>query len=159
MNPKIAALFVAALGAAPAAQAATPSTVTAAGAWCRATPPSAPSAGCYVTLTARADDRLVGVDTTAADHGEIHTMDMTGGVMRMRRLADGLALPAGKAVELRPGSFHVMVIGPKRQLKAGEFVTLTLRFAKAAPLNLQVPVRDAPLPGAAAASAGQGGRQ
>lgn len=143
MTPKTLALIGAALALGPAAWAATPSAVATAGAWCRATPPAAPAAGCYVTLTARADDRLVGVDTAAAGRGEVHTMSMDGGVMRMRQLADGLALPAGKPVELKPGSFHVMLIGPKRQLKAGEAVPLTLRFAKAAPLSLTVPVRDA----------------
>jgi copper(I)-binding protein len=132
--------LAAGLAAAPAPQ---PAAVAAADAWCRATPPAALSAGCYVTLTAKADDRLVGVDTAAADRGEMHTMDMAGGVMRMRPLADGLALPAGKPVALKPGSFHIMVIGPKRQLKAGEAVSLTLRFAKAPPLRLKVPVRDA----------------
>jgi len=138
---KTLALSILAAGLAAAAPA--PAAMVAADAWCRATPPAAPSAGCYVTLTAKADDRLVGVDTAAADHGEIHTMDMAGGVMRMRRLADGLALPAGKPVALKPGSFHIMVIGPKRQLKAGEVVPLALRFAKAPPVSLKVPVRDA----------------
>jgi periplasmic copper chaperone A len=132
---------------AAAVAAGAPAPITATGAWCRATPPSAPSAGCYVTLTARADDRLLAVETTAAKRGEVHTMDMTEGVMRMRHLAGGLVLPARKPVELKPGAVHIMVIGPKRQLNAGDVVPLTLRFAKAPPLSLDVPVRNAPIGG------------
>jgi len=155
MRPKTFALAASAalLIGLPAA-GASPSPVAAADAWCRAAPPGAPSGGCYVTLTAPTGDRLVGVDTAAADHAEIHTMDMTGGVMRMRRLPDGIALPAGKPVALKPGSLHLMIIGPKRQLTAGGVVPMTLRFAKAPPLRLQVPIRMAPSPAASPAHHG-----
>lgn len=88
------------------------------------------------------------VTTPAVDHGEIHTMSMTDGVMRMRRLADGLALPAGKAVALKPGAEHLMIISPRQPLAAGGTVPLTLRFAKAAPLTLTAPIRVAPAPAA-----------
>lgn len=120
---------------------AAPAAVKATDAWCRATPPAAPSAGCYVTLTTLAADRLVAVETPAARTAEIHTMSMDGGVMRMRKLAQGLELPAGKPVALKPGGEHLMLIGPKAQLAAGQQVRLTLRFAKAAPLTLTAPVR------------------
>lgn len=115
--------------------------------WCRAAPPGAPAGGCYLTLTAPADDRLIAVQTPAADHGEIHTMDMTGGVMRMRQLPDGIALPAGQPVELKPGARHLMIIKPKATLAAGGVVPLTLRFSKAPPLTLNAPVRAAPAVG------------
>ncbi len=140
-------LAVAALGAGVTAQAATPA-VKATGAWCRAAPAGALAGGCYVTLTASDNDRLVDVQVPAADHGEIHTMDMTGGVMRMRRLADGIILPKGQPVELKPGARHLMVIGPKQTLAAGGSVTMTLRFEKAAPVTLQAPIRAVPAPGA-----------
>ena len=140
-------LTLAALSAATTAQAATP-TVRAAGAWCRAAPVGALAGGCYVTLTASDDDRLVDVRVPSADHGEIHTMDMTGGVMRMRRLNEGIVLPKGQPVELKPGARHLMVIGPKQTLAAGGSLTLTLRFEKAAPLTLQAPIRAVPAPGA-----------
>ncbi len=124
------------------AQAAPPAPkVTVADAWCRAAPAGAMAGGCYVTLTAGADDRLVAVETPAAKRGEIHTMSMDGGVMRMRKLADGLALPAGKAVALKPGAEHLMIIGPKIALTAGAKIPLTLKFAKAPPVTVQAPVR------------------
>lgn len=143
-------MLAAVLSAAAASSvgAASP-TVKAADAWCRAAPVGAPAGGCYVTLTASADDRLVAVETPAAARGEIHTMSMTDGVMRMRRLSDGLALPAGQAVALKPGAEHLMVIGPRQPLAAGGTVRLTLRFAKSPPLTLTAPIRAVPAPGAA----------
>lgn len=127
--------------AAPALAAPAAPKVVVADAWCRAAPAGAMAGGCYVTLTAAADDRLVAVETSAARRGEIHTMSMDGGVMRMRKLADGVALPAGQAVALKPGAEHLMVIGPKIALKPGARVPLTLKFAKAAPVTVQAEVR------------------
>lgn len=143
------ALFAAVLAAIGFPAVAAPPTVTASDAWCRAAPVGAPAGGCYVTLTASVDDRLVAVETPAANHGEIHTMSITDGVMRMRRLANGLALPAGKPVALKPGAEHLMVIGLRRPLAAGGTVSLTLRFAKAPPLTLKAPIRAVPVSGAA----------
>ncbi len=117
--------------------------------WCRAAPPGALAGGCYVTLTASADDRLVAVETPAAKQGEIHTMSMTDGIMRMRKLTDGVALPAGKPVALKPGAEHLMIIGPNIALKAGAKVPLVLKFRNAPPLKLDAPVRAAPMPGMA----------
>lgn len=131
-------LAVAAL--AGAAQAA-PAKVAVEGAWCRAAPKGAPAGGCYLTLTASVADQLVSVETPAAARAEIHTMSMDGGVMRMRKLAEGLALPAGKAVALKPGAEHLMVIGPKIDLAAGASVPLTLRFKSAPPVTISVPVK------------------
>lgn len=136
-----------ALACAALPAAAGPAVVKAGDAWCRAAPAGAPSGGCYLTLTAPSDDRLVGVETAAADHAEIHTMSMDGGIMRMRPLKDGIALPAGKPVALKPGAEHLMIIGPKRTLAAGGQLAMTLRFAKAPPLTLNVPIRTPPAPG------------
>lgn len=145
MKPSFAlfALSLAA-GCAPATQA--PAAVAVTGAWCRAAPVGAPTGGCYLTLTASADDRLVSVATPAAKRAEIHSMDMTGGVMRMRELKDGLALPAGKAITLKPAAEHLMIIGPKQTLAAGGSVPLNLTFSKAPPQTVNAPVRNAAAP-------------
>jgi periplasmic copper chaperone A len=142
-------IAVSAAALASAAHAAPAAKVTATDAWCRPTVAGAMAAGCYVTLTAKGDDRLVAVETTAANHGEIHTMSMDGGVMRMRKLPDGLALPAGKAVALKPGADHLMLIGPKAQLKEGAKVPLTLKFKTGAPVTIEAVVKTPPMPGMA----------
>jgi copper(I)-binding protein len=134
---------------ASAAQAAPAAKVVATDAWCRPTVAGAMAAGCYVTLTAKGDDRLIAVETTAADHGEIHTMSMDGGVMRMRKLPDGLALPAGKAVALKPGADHIMLIAPKTALKEGGKAPLTLKFKSGASVTIDAVVKTPPMPGMA----------
>ncbi|WP_333611538.1 copper chaperone PCu(A)C, partial [Brevundimonas bullata] len=80
----------------PADAAAVPGTVTVADAWCRPTPNGAKAGGCYVTLTAGSDDRLVSVSTPLADTAQIHEMKMENGMMSMSELKDGLPLPAGQ---------------------------------------------------------------
>ena len=87
--------------------------VTASDAWCRPAVAGARAVGCYVTLQSAGEDRLVGAQSPAGARLEIHTMSMDGGVMRMRKLEDGLPLPAGETVALKPGAEHLMLIGPK----------------------------------------------
>ena len=69
--------------------------------------------------------RLVEVRSPAAKSVEMHTMSMQGDVMRMRQI-DGLVLPAGGAVDLSPGGYHLMLVGLVRPLKEGDSVPLTL---------------------------------
>ncbi|PTS87066.1 MULTISPECIES: copper chaperone PCu(A)C [unclassified Caulobacter] len=134
--------LLAASAAALALTAAAPAPkVVVADAWCRPAPPAALAGGCYVTLTAGGDDRLVAVETSAADRGEIHTMSMDGGIMRMRKLSEGLALPAGKTVSLKPGADHIMLIGPKISLQEGTKIPLTLKFLKAPAIKVEAVVR------------------
>jgi copper(I)-binding protein len=140
---------LAALAISACAQAAPAPKVAATDAWCRPAPTGALAGGCYVTLKASADDRLVSVETTAADRGEIHTMSMDGGVMRMRKLADGIALPAGQTVALKPGAEHLMIIGPKIALTTGAKVPLVLKFRNAPPVKLDAVVRMPAMPGMA----------
>lgn len=142
-------IAVSAVALASAAHAAPAAKVVATDAWCRPTVAGAMAAGCYVTLTAKGEDRLVSVESPVAGRGEIHTMSMDGGVMRMRKLPDGLALPAGKAVALKPGADHIMLISPKGPLKEGAKVAMTLKFKSAAPLTIEAVVKTPPMPGMA----------
>jgi periplasmic copper chaperone A len=101
--------------------------------WLRATPKNAPVAAGYATITNKgADaDRLVGATLPMAKDGQIHSMSMTGGIMRMEHLHDGLPIGAGATVALAPGGYHLMFVKPSAQLKAGETVEGTLVFEKA----------------------------
>jgi len=93
--------------------------------WVRATVPQQRATGAFMQLTAEKGARLVGVRSPAAAIVELHEMAMENNVMRMRAIG-GLDLPAGKAVELRPGGHHVMLIDLKAPLKEGDSVPLTL---------------------------------
>lgn len=113
-------------------------------AWTRATVPGQQGGGAFMTLTASEDLQLVGGSTPLAGVTEVHEMVMDGDVMRMRPL-DTLTLPAGQAVELKPGGLHVMFMQLKQPLTEGMEVPLTLQLrnsqGQASELSVQVPVR------------------
>ena len=110
--------------------------------WSRETAKGQSVGGGYLTITnnGKSADRLTGGATGIAAQVQVHSMSMDGGVMRMRQLKDGLAIPAGGAVALKPASFHLMFIGLKRPLKRGELVPVTLHFARAGKVAVQFKV-------------------
>ena len=111
--------------------AQTASDVKIEGAWVRTAVEGQSGTGGFMKLTAPANMRLVGVASPASKIGEVHEMKMEGSIMRMAELKNGLELPAGKAVELKPGGYHVMLMDLKQSLKAGTQVPLTLTFVNA----------------------------
>lgn len=94
--------------------------------WVRATVQGQRATGAFMTLTAKDGAKLVGVSTPVAGVAEVHEMKMDGGVMQMRAVEGGLDLPAGKAVALSPGGFHLMLMDLKLGLKANTTIPLTL---------------------------------
>ncbi|SEV87525.1 hypothetical protein SAMN04488515_0004 [Cognatiyoonia koreensis] len=108
----------------------------------RATLPNAPVAGGFLTIVnmGETDDTLVAATSDIAGTTEIHTMEMDGDVMRMRELEDGLPVPAGEAVELKPGGFHLMFMQLNAPLVEGETVSVTLTFESAGEVTLDLPV-------------------
>lgn len=110
----------------------------------RATPPNAPVSGGYMTIhnSGETADRLISGKADFADRVEIHEMKMEGDVMKMRQLADGLEIPAGGEVELKPGGYHIMFIGIDSQFKDGETRSATLTFEKAGSIDIDFQVQD-----------------
>jgi hypothetical protein len=89
------------------------------------------------------DDELMGVSSDVATAAEIHLSQMKAdGTMEMIK-QESIALPADGEVELKPGSYHIMLIGLKQDLKAGDEITLTLHFLHHEDITLTVPVLDA----------------
>jgi copper(I)-binding protein len=119
-----------------------------ANALCRPTPVGRQATGCYLTLTAVADDRLVSVSSPVAGRIEIHESRMESNMMMMRELKEGVHLPAGETVELKPGGSHIMLLAVTEPLKAGDSVPLTLTFASAAPIDITAAVGQPALPDA-----------
>ncbi|MFZ3360440.1 MAG: copper chaperone PCu(A)C [Xanthobacteraceae bacterium] len=111
--------------------------------WARATPAGAQTGAVYMTVENKSSsaDRLTGASADVADKLQIHEMKVENGVMQMRQLADGLAIPAGGSVVLKPGSYHVMMIGLKKPLTPGETFPLKLTFAKAGTISVTVAVQ------------------
>ena len=110
-------------------------------AWIREPPPRSPAAG-YLIIENRSalPIELVEVETGAAERTEIHVMEHREGKMTMRR-ADGVPVPADGEVALQPGGTHLMLIRLRRELKAGDDVTLVLRFADGTLKRVVAPVR------------------
>jgi periplasmic copper chaperone A len=93
--------------------------------WVRATVAQQKATGAFMQLTSAQGGKLVSAKSPAAGIVEIHEMAMDGNVMKMRAV-NGLELPAGKAVDLKPGGLHVMLMDLKEPMKAGDSVALTL---------------------------------
>jgi len=134
--------------AALALAACTPSKapeITVENGWARATAAGQGSAAAYFTVVNRGggDDRLVEVFVPRARMATLHSSSMDGGVMRMRDLSDGLAIPAGATVELAPNGTHVMLSGLATPLRPGEQFPATLRFARAGTKDLTIKVEQA----------------
>ncbi|MCX7219948.1 MAG: copper chaperone PCu(A)C [Burkholderiales bacterium] len=94
-------------------------------AWVRATVPQQKVTGAFLQITSVKDARLISISSPAAASAELHKMEMDGDVMKMRAI-DELTLPAGKMQELKPGSYHIMLMNLKAPVKEGELVPLTL---------------------------------
>lgn len=131
--------------------------------WVRATVAQQRATGAFMQLTASADSRLVAAQSPVAGVVEIHEMVLERDVMKMRAIP-GLPLPAGKAVALQPGGYHVMLMDLKAQVKPGVPVPLTLVFEHAngtrETLELQAEARamNPRTPGSGPMPHGQGGR-
>lgn len=117
--------------------------ITVSGAWSRETASGQAVGGGFARIanSGARNDRLVGATSPIAAEVQLHTMSMDGGVMRMRQVTDGIAVPARGTLELRPGSFHVMFMGLKRQLRQGEHFPVTLRFQRAGRVTVQFAVQ------------------
>ena len=109
-------------GAASAAE-----TVSARNVWVRTPAPGQKIAAAYLDLTSDTHAALVAAESPAAGKAELHTMNMDGGVMRMRPVQK-IDLPAGKTVKLAPGGLHIMLLDIKQPLREGDKVPLVLKF-------------------------------
>ncbi len=142
MNMKLLIPFLAL--AATVLNAAARDAVEVDNAWARATVKGQMATGAFMTLTATHGAKLVAVSSPVAGVAQVHEMKMEAGVMKMNEVKGGLNLPAGKAVALKPGGYHVMLMDLKAPLTVGSNLPLTLVFKDAkgvqSTLDLKVPV-------------------
>ena len=113
--------------------------------WARATAPKAMVGGAFMTITSIAADRVTRVESPVASTAELHQTVEEAGVMKMKPVP-ALVLEPGKSVTLKPGGYHVMLMGLKAPLKQGEHFPITLYFAKSPPVTVEVQIAA---PGAA----------
>ena len=118
-------------------------------AWVRTSVPGQKPTGAFMKITAKDNTKLVSASSPVAGVTEVHEMKMEGDVMKMREIPGGLDIPAGKAVELKPGGYHVMLMDLKAALPKDSTIPLTLVFKDAkgveSKVELKVPVATGPV--------------
>jgi copper(I)-binding protein len=115
--------------------------LTVSDAWARASAGAQPNGAAYLKVrNDGATDRLLSASAPVAEVVELHTHVMDGTIMRMRKV-DAIDVTGGSTTELKPGGLHVMLIGLKAPLKAGEKFPLTLKFERAGEVKVDVEVR------------------
>ena len=148
--PRFAALLVATLTG--AVTLPTSAQVVVANPWVRGTVAGQKATGAFMELKSATDATLVSAASPVAKIVEVHEMKMDAGVMKMQAV-DRLALPAGKAVELKPGGYHVMLMDLTQTLKEGDTVPVTLTFedkaGKKQTVEVKAPVKALGAGGAA----------
>jgi len=98
--------------------------------WIRPTAPGQTVTGAFMTLTNSSETAfaLTSVGFSGASTVEIHETSMKDGMMRMRKVSQ-IDIPANGSAELKPGSYHVMLIGLEKEMKSGTTDVLTLTFS------------------------------
>lgn len=113
--------------------------------WVRSTVPGQPATGAFMTLSSKQGVTVVGASTPAAGIAEVHEMKQENGIMKMRALRV-LEVPAGGTVQLAPGSYHVMLMDLKQDMKPGDTIPLTLKLkskdGKKQTVTVKAEVRD-----------------
>lgn len=129
----------------------------------RATLPGQPVGGGFMTITNNGGeaDRLVAISApSVSDDVQLHEMAVENDVMKMRQLKDGIEIPAGATVELKPGGLHVMFMAIKQPFEEGGKIPATLTFEKAGTVDVVFNVeaaKPAAQHGEGAAADGHGG--
>ena len=98
--------------------------------WIKDNPFNHPMTAAYLTIhnTSNSDTTLIAVSSSIAERIEIHQMSMDNDIMKMRPLKDGLIIPANDITYLKPGDFHLMFFGLKKQMTPMETHLINLTF-------------------------------
>lgn len=115
-------------------------------AWVRPGPGGGTTTAFYMTIenTGTEGDTLLGATSPRCEEAELHESTEQDGVMQMRPLTDGIAVPAGTSVVLGPVGLHVMCLGVGNALESGQTAPLTLRFERAGTITIEAEVRQEP---------------
>lgn len=113
--------------------------------YARATVAHQPSGAAYLAIENKGKnaDKLIAVSSPVAKSAEIHSMSMDGNVMKMREV-DGIEIKPSARVAMEPGhhGYHIMLVGLKQPLKAGDKFPLTLTFEKSGKVDVSVSVEE-----------------
>ena len=115
--------------------------------WARASAHATGDGGGFFTLANKGvvPDRLIAASSPAAERVEIHAIKVEGGDLRMRQRENGLALPPGTTLTLKPRGYHLLLVGLKTPLEQGARAAVTLTFEHAGSIDIEL-VAAAPGP-------------
>jgi copper(I)-binding protein len=120
--------------------------ITVTGQWARQSPMATDMGAAYMTIESSAEDELIGasVDMSVAMMTEIHETVTVDGGMKMQEVAS-IKVSPDQAITMKPGGFHVMLMGLVKPLEIGQTIEVTLKFSKSGDKVIDVPVlEDAP---------------
>lgn len=96
-----------------------------------------------ITNNSEKDDVLIAAQADVSKTIELHKTTINDeGVMKMREMKDGIPLPAGKTVTLKPGGLHIMLMGLKAPLKLNDTYKMTLKFKNAPEKTIKIEVNN-----------------
>lgn len=95
-----------------------------------------------VTLAACGGSDDMSMEDSDEGQGESGDMDDHGGAMMGMREVEGIDLRAGSAVTLKPGGFHIMLMGLAGPIKEGDTIPVTLTFEQAGEMVVDAPARE-----------------
>ena len=113
------------------------------GAYARASIPNVPNSAAFFVIKNNSDKdiAITGANSDIAEKNELHTHIKENKMMKMMKI-EKLVVPAKSSLELKSGGDHVMLIGLKKELKAGDEISLELSFSDGDKKSIKVPVKD-----------------
>ena len=113
------------------------------GAYARASIPNVPNSAAFFVIKNNSDKdiAITGANSDIAEKNELHTHIKENKMMKMMTI-EKLVVPAKSSLELKSGGDHVMLIGLKKELKAGDEISLELSFSDGDKKSIKVPVKD-----------------
>ena len=111
--------------------------------YARSARPNAPTGAAFMMLQNHTDQdlKLIGVRSDVAKRVELHThIDKGDGIMQMRPIEGGIAIPAGESHMMKRGGDHVMLMGLNLSLVDGETITVTFEFENAKDMTVEIPI-------------------
>ncbi len=98
------------------------------------------NSGAYGEIQSTMNDRLIKASSSVAKVVELHEHINDNGVMRMREVEAGFGLNPNESMVMKPGGYHIMLIGLHEPLKAESSMDLSLEFESGKTVNLTIPI-------------------
>ena len=113
------------------------------GAYARASIPNVPNSAAFFVIKNNSDKdiAITSANSDIAEKNELHTHIKENKMMKMIKI-EKLVVPAKSSLELKSGGDHVMLMGLKKELKAGDEISLELSFSDGDKKSIKVPVKD-----------------